>query len=991
MAGKEPSDKASSPDIMIPEESLKTPEEERGKKTTDSLFPVVGIGASAGGLEALERFFANLASDTGMAFVIIVHLAPGQKSLMGELIGKYTKMNVLQIKDNMVIRPDTVYITPPNSDVATLHGKLYLMEPIEPHTLRLPIDYFFRSLAEDRREKAICIILSGTGSDGTIGLKAVKGEGGMVMVQAPESAQYDGMPRNAITTGLADYVLPVESLPEQLLKYVKHFRIMKKTEILAPKAINYLEKIYILLRNQTSHDFSHYKKTTIIRRVGRRMAVHQMSKLPEYVQYLHQNKKEVEKLFKELLIGVTSFFRDPEAFEALKREALPLIMAKKPSGGTVRVWVPGCSTGEEAYSLAMLFQEHMEENDKEYQVQLFATDIDTDAINAARIGVYPDGIAADVSPERLKKFFSRENNSYKVRKNIREMIIFAPQNVIKDPPFSRLDMVSCRNLLIYLDAEIQKKILSLFYYMLNEEGILFLGSSESIGHLSNMFSPVERKWKIFGRKGITPQARILPDIFSGNSVVALSGSRSIEKEIKNETVSFKEIIEKQLLDNYNPYCVLINDQYDVLYFYGKTGKYLVPANGEARLNISLMAREDLKIPLMTSIRQAMNKGKEVITKGIQIRNNGESNVINLIVRPLNEPESYKGIILIIFEEITSLKEKEASKEVSETKGEKYQKIRELENDLKAANEYLQTTIEELETSTEELKSTNEELQSSNEEYQSTNEELETSREELQSVNEELITVNSELQNKVDELTQATNDMNNLLASTEIATIFLDTTFHIKRFTPSTGKLINLIQSDIGRPVRDIVSHLKYDNLTEDAEKVLETLVVKESEVESRNGEWFFLRIMPYRTLENVINGVVITMINITQLKKLEYELTDARRFSESIIATIREPLIVLDINMQVIMANRSFYVFFKAKPQETENHSLLELGNGRWNIPELRKMLDNIINTDMPFENFQIEYNFPEIGRRVLLLNARSVYGQPKEARKILLAFEDIT
>ncbi|MFC1558380.1 chemotaxis protein CheB, partial [candidate division KSB1 bacterium] len=764
------------------------------KEKTQNICPVIGIGASAGGLEALEKYFSNMPSNSGMAFILIQHLSSTQKSIMGELISKYTKMKIFQIKDNIKVAPDSIYIAPPNKYVAILNGRLHLMEPTESHGLRLPIDYFFRSLAEDQSEKANCIVLSGTGTDGTIGLKTIKGEGGMAMVQDIESAKYDGMPRSAIKTGLVDYIMPVEKMPRQLIKYVDHsfFKKTEKADILVPKTIDYLGQIFILLRNQTGHDFSHYKKNTICRRIERRMAIHQISDIKNYVKYIQQNNQELGILFKELLIGVTNFFRDPEAFDSLKNKILPTLLNNKPPSYSIRIWVPGCSTGEEALSIAIIFKELMEKTKQNNNIQIFATDIDINAIETARAGIFPNGIAADVSPVRLKRFFIKEDSTYRVKREIREMIVYAAQDVIKDPPFSKLDLVSCRNLLIYFGAEIQKKILPLFHYTLNHDGYLFLGSSETIGQFSNMYTVIDKKWKIFKRKGIVSygKAHMGFPIATKADEDEMKYSNRIGNKIKD--ITLRELSDKILLNKYSPSSVIINDKCDILHFHGKTGKYLEPAPGEARLSILEMAREGLKLQLNTAIRKAIKRKKEIICKDVRVQNNGGYNIINVKVIPILEPASFKGMMIVVFEEVISQKEEKSATAKHRKLTITDERITQLEYELRSTKEYLQTTIEELETSNEELKSTNEELQSSNEELQSTNEELETSKEELQSVNEELVTINAELENKIGELTKSNNDMNNLLTSTEIATIFLDTNLNIVRFTPKTGKIINLI-------------------------------------------------------------------------------------------------------------------------------------------------------------------------------------------------------
>ncbi len=964
-------------------------------------FPIVGIGASAGGLAAIEAFFAAMPPDTasGMAFVVVQHLAPDHKSILIDLVKKYTRMQVFLVEDGMEAQPNCVYIIPPNRDMAFLHGKLHLMEPSAPRGLRLPIDFFFRSLAQDQHERAIGIVLSGTGTDGTQGLKAIKGEGGMAMAQAPESAAYDGMPRSAIATGGVDYILSPEKMPEQLIAYVQHAFGHRPRIVIAPAPKNddVLQKVFVLLRAQTGHDFSLYKQNTINRRIERRMAITQIDNVEDYVRYLQQNPGEVETLFRELLIGVTNFFRDPPAFESLKEHVIPQLF--KSSGGSVRVWVPGCSTGEEAYSLAILLQEQADELKQTFRdcrVQVFATDIDAASIEKARAGVYPDSIAADVSPERLARFFTREEDSYRIRKTIRDLVVFAKQDMIKDPPFSKMDLISCRNLLIYLDAELHKKLVPLFHYALNQDGFLFLGNSETVGKFGDFFTTVDKKWKLYQRKGeVTPRALIAP---FAPPLAADATSRQAPLGNPPRRVDTRNLIEKVLLENYAPACVIINANFDVLYIHGRTGKYLEPAEGEASLNLLRMVREGLRFELATAVRKVIAQQTPVRYAGLRVKSNGDTSIVNLVAQPMTQPEAAAGLIMVVFEDAHPETRPEIEIAPEPLTGQE-QRIADLERELGAKQEYLQSMIEELETTNEELKSTNEEMQSANEELQSTNEELETAKEELQSVNEELMTVNAELQRKIDELSRVNNDMSNLLAGTNIGTIFVDHQLRIQRFTPAVTQIINLIQTDVGRPVSDIVSRLAgYAALVEDARAVLDTLIPKERQVQTQEGRWYLMRLQPYRTLENVIEGAVLTFVEITQQKEMQEQLQqltqvvqEARDYAENIVDTVREPLLVLDADLKIISASRSFNEFFQVPPEETLGRLLYDLGNGQWNIPQLRTLLEEILPQKTVLDGFSVTHDFPTIGRRTLLLNARQVRQAPGQNRLILLAIEDVT
>jgi two-component system CheB/CheR fusion protein len=876
MAGKKKPDKKDqnrSP-VAGPEA---VPVEAVAEGVSEITFPVVGIGASAGGLAAIEQFLAAMPKDTisGMAFVVVQHLDPDHKSILLDLIKKYTRMPALKIENGMRVQPNCVYVIPPKKDLSLMHGKLHLAEPSEPRGLRLPIDSFFRSLAEDQHERAICIVLSGTGTDGTLGLKAIKAEGGMVMAQSPESAAYDGMPSNAIATGLVDYVLPPGKMPEQLMSFAQHAFDRSQMPVTDPVStnVNSFEKIFILLRSKTGHDFSQYKKNTILRRIQRRMVVNQIDSVDDYAHYLQANPTEVETLFRELLIGVTNFFRDPKAFEALKMQAIAKLFERKRPGDPVRVWVPACSTGEEAFSLAILLQEQANSLKQRHKIQVFATDIDDQAIEKARAGLYPESIAADVSPERLARFFTHENSSYRIRKTIRDIVVFAKQDIIKDPPFSRVDMINCRNLLIYMEPTLQKQIIPMFYYALNRDGYLFLGTSETVGQFVNLFSQVDKKWKLYQRRSdVMPQAAspaYIPPLISGTGIV-----RPAHPNATGSKTNIRELAERALLDEYIPACAFINAEYEVLYVHGHTGRYLELASGAASLNLLHMAREELKPALAAAVRKAVAQKAAVRYNGLEVKADGDTHLVNLLVQPVTKPESATGLLMVIFKDV--LPESRQGDEAEPVPVyDKDKRISKLEHELATTKEFFQATTEELETSNEELMSTNEEMQSSNEELQSTNEELETSKEELQSINEELVTVNTELQNNIEESSRVNNDMANLLAGTGIGTIFLDTKLMIQRFTPAAAKVINLIQTDVGRPVGDIVPRLAaYDSLVRDISTVLDTLVPREEEVQTREGQWYLMRIQPYRTIENVIEGAVLTFVDITEQKRVRDALSE---------------------------------------------------------------------------------------------------------------------
>jgi len=837
-----------------------------------SAFPIVGLGASAGGLEALEQFFKNVPPNSALAFVVVQHLNPVHECIMADLLQRCTSMKVVQVADRTVVRPDCVYVIPPNKDLSLLHGVLHLLEPAGARGLRLPIDFFFRSLAADQAERSIGVILSGMGRDGTQGLKAIKEQAGVTLVQAPASAKFDGMPRSAIDTGLADIVAAAEELPAQLIEYLKHTPLLVPSEQ-PPEAgaQSQLEKIIILLRSQTGHDFSLYKPNTLYRRIERRMGLHQLPKIGSYVRYLRENPQEVELLFRELLIGVTSFFRDPAAWERLRDEVLPRLLADRVAGHALRAWVPGCSTGEEAYSLAILFKEALERLNPRgnFALQIFATDLDSQAVDKARQGFFPANIAADVSPERLSRFFSPEEHGYRIAKEIRETVIFASQNLIMDPPFTKLDILCCRNLLIYLTPELQRKILPLFHYSLNPGGVLMLGSAESIGGFSNLFAPISGgKFRLFRRAESTPRSVPVdfPSAFVSSSL-NMNAPGNPPALVPN---NLQSLAEQWLMQHHAPAAVLTNDEGDILFINGRTGRYLEPAAGKANWNVFVMAREELRYVLTEAFRKARRQRGAVTVRGPQAGAKDGAHFVDVTVHWLDAPEALRGLVMVVFTVA------EAPAPVASRRPGKAAlaggRVAELERELQQARRELQTSREEMQTSQEELKSMNEELQSTNEELQSTNEELTTSKEEMQSLNEELQTVNAELQAKVDELSTASNDMKNLLNSTEIATLFLDHALQVRRFTESATKIIKLIPGDVGRPVTDLASDLLHPRLTDDAKEVLRTLQPVEKLLSTRDGRWFAMRMMAYRTMDNRIDGVVITFTDITAAKRLETEL-----------------------------------------------------------------------------------------------------------------------
>ncbi|MDT7042792.1 chemotaxis protein CheB [Candidatus Nitronereus thalassa] len=960
-------------------------------KELDHGFPMVGIGASAGGLEAFEEFFTQMPSDSGLAFIVVPHQHPGHASLLSSLLQKCTTMPVMEVVDGVTVKPNTVYLALAGKQLAILNGVLHLLEPASADRVPLPIDYFFRSLAEDQKHHAIGIVLSGTGSDGTLGLKAIKGESGMTMAQEPHSAKYEGMPTSAIATGNVDYVRPPQEMPQQLLSYVKGPYLTPVPSPIMPETETgqILQKIFVLLRDRTGNDFSLYKTNTIRRRIERRMNLHQIETPKQYLRYLMANAFELDALFQEILIGVTSFFRDPLAFDVLATHGLPLLLDSKRDGEHVRVWVPACGTGEEAYSLAMLIREYMTTRHIRLQVQIFGTDLDEPAIDMARKALYPAGIANDVTPERRQRFFSKEDHSFRIKKEIRDMVIFAPHNVLTDPPFTKLDLLSCRNLLIYLEARTQRRLFPLFHYALNPNGLLFLGSSETIADMEeHLFEVVDRKWKLYKRKAGETDRTTLQKFSVGKGKSTAELVSASEPFPVSPAPPLTDLIETMLLEEYAPASVIVNERGEIVYIHGRTGSYLEPAQGQPNLILLNMAREGLRYELAAALHQASRQEDAVVKEGVRVKTNGAYELVNVTVKRVEDPEALRGFLMVTFEPKAVTKPPASPKGTAKRK---HTPDASVLQELHYTKQRLQQTNEELQTSNEELKSTNEELQSTNEELQSTNEELETSKEELQSLNEELVTVNAELQGKINELSDANDDLHNLLNSLEVATIFLDNDLNIKRFTPEAKKVVKVIPTDVGRPLEDIVQNLIDTKLIDDARHVLDTLVFQEREVQATDGQWYYLRILPYRTGKNTIEGLVLTFLNITQVKQSELVAQEAQEFAQSVIQAVRESLIILDGDLRVVSANQAFYRTFALTPPKVEQKLLYSLGQGEWDVPELRHLLEEVLPHNTAFQDFLMEQKFPGIGKRKLLLNARRIVQEPGKTPRILLAMEDIT
>ncbi|MCX7140242.1 MAG: PAS domain-containing protein [Proteobacteria bacterium] len=977
-------------------------------------FPIVGIGASAGGLEAFEQFFRACPADTGMAFVLVPHLDPGHESLLTEILQRATAMPVVQVLDQTRVEADHVYVIPPNREMGILNRVLQLSMPELARGQRMPIDAFLRSLAEDQAERAIGIILSGTASDGTLGLRAILGAGGICMVQEPSTAKYDGMPQSAIAAGYVTHILPVEKMPAMLQEVASRSAFRHKVPAIATeKALSGMNQILLQVRSATGHDFSLYKKNTIGRRIERRMAKHNIESAAVYARYLKENRAEVQALFKELLINVTSFFRDPDAFVALKQTILPPLLAGKPEGYVFRVWVAGCATGEEAYSIGMVLLELMEEirarHEQEFAILIYATDLDDEAIAVARVGRYPPNIAQDVSPERLRRFFIKDDAGYKVKKDVRDIVVFAVQNAVKDPPFTKLDLLSCRNLMIYMEPELQDRLIPNFHYALKPDGVLFLSASESITSHPELFSALDRRWKFYRAKhtGAAAYPGILdPQVHAPGKDDRPAAAKVVGRPKAGSASSVGDLSHRALLQNYAPASVTTDAKGNILFVHGDTGRYLRPAPGPVSNNVIEMAREGLQLELRGAILNAATQATPTLDQEVSVKTNGDYSKVRFSVRLLpgqhatTANEAGEHLLLVSFQDIVGPGKHAHKPTAKQGRGKGLVKgsapsaealrIEELERELAYAKENLQATIEEQQATNEELKSTNEELQSTNEELQSSNEELETSKEELQSLNEETITVNSELNSKVEQLSGMQNDMKNLLDSINTGTLFLDHQLVIRRYTPEAVKVYRLIATDVGRPLGDITSNIEGEDLLSALQGVLDTLIPREREVRTSDGAWYLARMQPYRTLDNVIAGVVLTFTNVTEFKLASIKLDAAEKartlLAEGIVNTVSEPLIVLDGALQVISAGRSFYQHFKVTPEDTVGRKIYDLGNGQWNIPGLRQLLEDLLPQKQVLDGYVVEHDFPELGLRRMVLNARRIVTALGNTEMILLA-----
>jgi two-component system CheB/CheR fusion protein len=959
--------------------------------------PIVGVGASAGGLEAFSQVLQALPENPGLALVLVQHLAPQHESALPTLLGGVTPLPVIQVEDGMRVETNHVYVIPPNVQMSIVDGGLQLVPRPDDRSQYTPIDFFLRSLAEAAENRAIGVILSGTASDGALGVREIKAVGGITIAQEPESARYDGMPRAAIATGMVDLVLRPSEIAAELMKigrhpYLRHPWPRKVGDDLIVSDED-LEKVFRLLRTSSGVDFRHYKAPTIRRRLQRRMALHKISGIAQYLKHLQEHPGEVQQLYQDILIHVTRFFREPGSFEALTSRALPKIIDGHRADDPVRIWVSGCSTGEEAYSFAMCISEFMSARTTELPIQIFGTDISEAAIEHARSGIYPESIAADVSPERLRRFFTKVDHSYRIHKSIRDLCVFARQDVTRDPPFSRLDAILCRNVLIYMSTVLQQRLMTTFHYALKPDGILMLGQAETIGAHADLFDLVDKKYKIYRKRA----EAVAPNLgFTLDYTGLRSGLPKARAAARDEVGAIQNEVTRYILDTYGPPGVVVDEHHQIVQFRGQTGRFLEPAPGDASLNLLRMAREGLVYGLRKLISEARQKHVSVRKHGVRLRANGGWRTVSIEVVPLIG--GGKNHFLVLFGDdkggtgapLRPGRRAEAPRGKVPAAG-TTRRLSELQHELAASREYLQSIIQELEAANEELQSANEEILSSNEELQSTNEELDTAKEELQSTNEELNTVNEELHGRNEELSRVNSDLVNLLASIQIAIVIVSGDLRIRRFTPMAEKLLNLIPSDVGRPIGHIKPAFDCPDLEQLISQAVDTVTLSEREVRDDSGQWYTLRIRPYKSLDNRIDGAVLSLFDITGAKKHEAELHEATDFVPAIVDTVRQPLVVLDGKLRVVTVNRAFCRAFGTTTADVEHRFLYDLGNGGWNTAPLRTLLEEVVPKNASFDDFELRFEMPGLGARKLMLNARRIDARGEIPALILLAMEDVT
>ncbi len=957
--------------------------------------PIVGIGASAGGLEAFTELLENLPTDSGMEFVLVQHLASGQESMLTDILSRSSRMPVHTVVNEMPVEPNNVYVIPPGVSM-TIENRVLKLQP-SVSKLGRPVDEFLISLAKDEKNLAIGVILSGTGSDGTEGVKAIHAEGGITFAQSEETAKYPGMPHSAISCDCIHFVLSPAEIAKELVRIGRHPHLNRSQLITVKpeaKEEDSFRSILTMLRLNFGVDFSAYKETTINRRISRRMVIQKIEHIEDYLKYIRNNKNELTALFDDMLIGVTSFFREPETFDLLEKKVFPVIIKDRPANMPLRVWVPGCSTGEEVYSIAIVLREYLEKTGSNVAVQVFGTDVSEKNVEKARTGLFPESVAADITEQRLNKFFNRAEGGYQVNKLIRDMCIFAKQDLTRDPPFSNLDFVSCRNVLIYFKPATQKKIIPIFHYALRPKGYLVLGNSESIGQYDDLFSQLDKD-PVYSKKTTPPRITFE---FEPLQEHLTRGTTERKPPVEKPLAILQRTIEQMLMSKYAPASVLINDDMEILAFRGNTAPFIEPASGQASLNLMRMAKEELRIELQTAVYRAKKEKASVRREGLQFKSNGNVKSINMEIMPVGIPESTETFFLVLFEPVLTPqavqpgKKTISVKETVDKEAIKNRQMDDLQRELSSTKETLQTIIEEQESTNEELRSALEEVQSSNEELQSTNEELETAKEELQSTNEELNTLNEELSKRNRDLNRALNDLNNLFTNINMSIIILDASLKIRLFTPMAEKAFNLIETDIGRPFNDLRLALRVLDLNKMILDVINNLVSKEMEVQDERGHWFLMRIRPYLTAEKKIDGAVLSFLDIDAIVRSKREIEKSHDYSQTVMSTMSEPLIVLDADMRVVSANRAFCQAYSVAEAEIDRKDVFEVSKIGWDVlPMLRERLAQVLNDGSVINDWSVEHEFPGVGLRALILNARPVRSKAEGPKLVVVTLDDIT
>jgi two-component system CheB/CheR fusion protein len=942
---------------------------------------VVGIGASAGGLEAVSELLRHLPSNTGMAFVFIQHLEPRQTSRLTEILSRITDMAVEVASDQLRMKRNHIYVMPPGGDITLSDGLLILERRTESAGRHLPIDYFFHSLAKEQGSKAVAVVLSGMGHDGSLGLKSIKEQGGTTFAQDEPSAQHGSMPASAIDSGCVDIVTTPRKIATELVRLAQDrpAKGAKKRAV----AENGLKNIFALLRTRTEVDFSQYRKTTVRRRIQRRMVVHRLEDVDAYCAFLKRNPEEIDALFREMLIHVTSFFREPETLEVLQSVVLPRLLEKRGQNDSIRIWLPGCSTGEEAYSLAIIVTEFFDNRPHSPAIQIFATDVSDRVLEMARKGVFDPDIEGSLTKDRLRRFFSKHERGYQINKQTRDLCVFARQNVLRDPPFSRLDLISCRNVLIYFETAAQRKLIPFFHYALKPGGYLLLGGAETVGNFSDLFEPVDSKTKLFAKRPVQSPPLGMEVEISGPKELALrdfaAQSALTQPDIRRE-------VDRALMDKYCPPTIVVDNGLKIIQFRGNVAPFLAPVPGEASLDLFRMLRSSLEMPLRSTINDAKKSNSAVRKEGVLFQGSGHAAFLNLEVVPLSGSAVRERCFLLLFEDsrltasdATVLKTAKRGRNLHDAR------VSQLEQELATTREHLQTLIEEQESTNEELRSANEEIQSSNEELQSTNEELETAKEELQSTNEELITLNEELKSGNLELTEVNNDLTNLLRSVNIPIVMVDRGLRIRRFTPVAQRTLKLIPADVGRSITDLRADVDVPQLEALITEVMETLTAREVEVKDRKGHWYNLQIRPYETADNKITGAVMILFDINTARLDAEKRKMLANYAEAFIGTVRSATVVLNGKLQVEKATPYFYDAFRLLPKETEGFSVFEIGNGQWNFPEFHALLEERVPRQPRVKDFELEHEFTGLGRKKLCLNARRVQaGKPEDTLTIV-------